>query len=273
MNNIEFKAYVICNEIDLNEIASECGIPKKFTWEEPLILKGAVLSRVLDKQTFENQAVHIFSFGSVVFSNCTRFEENTCLKFIKNIRPNIQVDDFKYQDDYILHVEDSGEIELTDKYVTVNSCELYQPELVATVIAKSVALEKIEEEMMEIMDDVEPLLDRQQKGRLRIRERRLGAIRSRISRYQYNTIAYIMILDKPDVTWIKGEAETFYDLLSEFFELNDRYQIITQKTELLNNVMEGVASMSRLTKNMFFEVSIVVLILAEVIIMLIELMR
>ena len=44
---MKFKAYAITNEIDLNKIASRCNIPKKYTWEEPLILQDEFLASIL----------------------------------------------------------------------------------------------------------------------------------------------------------------------------------------------------------------------------------
>src|SRR4051794_16633029 len=64
MKLITFKAFAITNEIDLNKIAIRCGIPKKFTWEEPLILQGDILNFILQKNVDESQKVLVFSFGS-----------------------------------------------------------------------------------------------------------------------------------------------------------------------------------------------------------------
>jgi hypothetical protein len=45
MIHFEFKAYSVLNEIDLNKIAVSCGIPKKYTWEEPLILHNGLCKK------------------------------------------------------------------------------------------------------------------------------------------------------------------------------------------------------------------------------------
>ncbi|MFK9090784.1 hypothetical protein [Bacillus salipaludis] len=70
MNELSFKAFAITNEIDLNKIAIQCGIPKKFTWEQPLILKGKILSSILEKKVDESQAVLFFQLA-VLFSLIT----------------------------------------------------------------------------------------------------------------------------------------------------------------------------------------------------------
>ena len=75
MKAITFKAFAITNEIDLNKIAIHCGIPKKFTWEQPLILKGEILESILYKKVDESQQVLVFSFGSIVFINHSHVDE------------------------------------------------------------------------------------------------------------------------------------------------------------------------------------------------------
>jgi required for meiotic nuclear division protein 1 len=40
MADMIFKAYAVANKIDLNKIAVACNIRKKYTWEEPLILRS-----------------------------------------------------------------------------------------------------------------------------------------------------------------------------------------------------------------------------------------
>lgn len=47
MKDITFRALAVTNEIDLNKIAIHCDIPKKYTWEQPLILRGDILSSIL----------------------------------------------------------------------------------------------------------------------------------------------------------------------------------------------------------------------------------
>ncbi|NLD46537.1 MAG: RMD1 family protein, partial [Clostridiaceae bacterium] len=69
MKKMTFNAYAIASEIELNKIATECNIPKKYTWEEPLILQGSILSKILGKDISEDKKIMVFSFGSIVFIN------------------------------------------------------------------------------------------------------------------------------------------------------------------------------------------------------------
>lgn len=272
MPPITFKAFAITNEIDLNKIAIDCGIPKKFTWEEPLILKGDILSSILNKSIQELQQILIFSFGSIVFINYANEDEiKGFLRYIRTFEPEIDLVHLdRYTDDYSLHVKESETFELTDEYVLVPEFASFYPELISTVLAKSVALEKTEEQLGQIHDNLETMIDRLEKGKLRIGNKELAKITSKIVRHEYNTLAYIMILDKPEITWTSSTASEFYDQMVNFFELTDRYKILKSKTEILYNIMEGFSNISHSVRGLFVEWIIVILILFEIILTLLE---
>ncbi|MGX6443435.1 RMD1 family protein [Neobacillus sp. K501] len=272
MDAITFKAYALANEIDLNKIAVHCGIPKKFTWEEPLILKGKILTSILKKKVDESQMVLVFSFGSVVFINHSQVEYmNDIFQYLQTFESDIDLKNVnRYSDDYSLHVKETENIELTDEYVVVPNYEPFYPELISTVLAKSVALEKTEEQLGKIHDKLEHMIDRLEKGKLRIGNKELARTTATIVRHEYNTLAYIMILDKPDITWTSSCAGEFYDRMMEFFELNDRYKILKSKTEILYNIMDGFSTISHSIRGLFVEWIIVSLIVFEIILTILQ---
>ncbi|WP_077211789.1 RMD1 family protein [Bacillus dakarensis] len=272
MEPITFKAFAITNEIDLNKIANDCGIPKKFTWEEPLILKGAILASILNHNVREMQQVLIFSFGSIVFINAAGEDEiRGFLRYIRSFEPDVNlVQADRYTDDYSLHIIDNEDIELNDEFVVVPEFEDFYPELISTVLAKSVALQKTEDQLSIIHDKLENMIDRLEKGKLRIGNKELARTTAKIVRHEYNTIAYIMILDKPDITWTSSTAGEFYDSMVEFFELTDRYKILKNKTEILYNIMDGFSNISHSIRGLFVEWVIVLLILFEIVLTLLE---
>ncbi|MBM7651077.1 putative Rmd1/YagE family protein [Neobacillus cucumis] len=267
-----FKAIAITNEIDLNKIALQCGIPKKFTWEEPLILKGNILQTILGEKVDESKSVLVFSFGSLVFINHSNENEiKTFLDYIQFFEPDIDFKNmYKYSDDYSLQISKTENLELTDEYVVVPEYEHFYPELISTVLAKSVALEKTEEQLGDIHDRLETMIDRLEKGKLRIGNKELARTTARILRHDYNTLAYIMILDKPDITWTNSNASEFYDKMIDFFELNDRHIILKSKTEILYNIMDGFSTISHSIRGLFVEWIVVILIVIEIVITVLQ---
>lgn len=274
MNDLKFKAFAVTNEIDLNKIAVECNIRKKYTWEEPLLLQHEVLGVIIREEPGDDEKILVFSFGSIVFINSTKQHTELLMRYLKGIKSDIDIVHYdRFQEDYILHPAEGEEIEFTDRYVQISNMELFHPQLVSIVIAKSVALERIEEKLGKILDDLESKIDNLEKGKLNIGNKELAKATSRIVRHEYNTIAYIMILDKPDITWINSDAEDFYEKMSEFFELNDRYEVIKSKTEILKSIIDGLASISHSIRGLFVEWVIVLLIVMELLLMVIDLIR
>jgi len=272
MKDFTFKACAITNEIDLNKIAIHCGIPKKFTWEEPLTLRGDILQSILHKTIDQSQQVLVFSFGSIVFVNHTNEDEvHLFLRFIQSFEPDIDIyNAYRYTDDYRLHNDKKASLEWTDEYVVVSENEPFYPELISTVLAKSAALEKIEEQLGKIHDKLEHMIDRLEKGNLSIGNKELARTTAIIMRHEYNTISYIMILDKPDITWSSSSAGEFYDRMVDFFELNDRFKILKSKTEVLYRIMEGFSTISHSIRGLFVEWVIVILIVVEVILTVLQ---
>lgn len=270
MKVMTFKAYSITNEINLNKIAAHCGIPKKFTWEEPLILRSETLQSIMNGEMDELQAVLVFSFGSIVFINFPGTDElKVFLGFLQSLEPDINFQHIDHHmDDYRLHIAETDKINLTDEYVEAPEYRVYYPELISTVLAKSVALEKTEEQLSKILDKLEMVIDQLERGKLRIGNKELARMTAKIVRHQYNTLAYIMILDKPDITWASSDASDFYNQMLEFFELNDRYTILKSKTETLYNIMEGFSTISHSIRGLFVEWIIVLLILFEIVLTL-----
>ena len=273
MLSVQFKAYSVANEIDLNKLAIECGISKKYTWEEPLVLQGATLEKILGLKADQNEKVMLFSFGSVVFINLSEDRYPKFMEYLKQFKPEIDMTDWAYyQDDYALHIADE-EIMLTDEYAVVSQFQPFYPEMVAIVLAKSVALERVEEHLGQILDSMESLIERLEKGNLHIGDKKLARTTAKVARHEYNSISYIMILDKPDITWANSEAENFYEKMSIFFELNDRYEIIKSKTEVLNNIITGFSSISHSLRGLWVELIILLLIVVEVVLMFLELFK
>lgn len=272
MKEMTFKAFAITNEIDLNQIAINCGIPKKYTWEQPLILRGDVLESILQHQVDDSQQVLVFSFGSIVFVNHSRPQDIIAfLRYVKTFEPEIDIAIAdRYSDDYCLRYGEKETLELSDEYVEVPEYEVFHPELISTVLAKSVALEKVEEQLGKIHDKLENMIERLEKGKLRIGNKELARTTAIILRYEYNTLGYIMILDKPDITWSSSHAGEFYDSMLEFFELNDRYKILKSKTEFLHHIMEGFSTISHSIRGLFVEWIIVILIIVEVILTVLQ---
>lgn len=269
---MKFTAYGITNELYLNQIAKNCSLKKKFTWEEPLILKEKSLEKILKRKVSDSEQIMIFAFGSVVFININPEDETKVIKYLEKYSTGIEIKLWEqYKEEYEIHIDKNQEFGFEDGYVLLPKDDKYYQEIIATIVAKSVALERTEETVEKILDNIEPMIDKLEKGKLKTSDKELAKAISKILRHEYSSLAYIMILDKPEITWDNNEANEFYEKASNFFELNERYKVLKEKTNILHNIMGGFTTIYHSTRGFLIEWVIVLLIVAEVILMILEL--
>ncbi|WP_069998022.1 RMD1 family protein [Cellulosilyticum sp. I15G10I2] len=271
MSYYKLSAWSVSKEIDLNALAKSFEIPKRFTWEEPIRLYGEVLKNLLQEETVQEGEVFLFYFGSIVLLNGeTHWVEkinkylgkNNLCKLLENWR--------HFNDEYEL-VEETGADQCNDSIAKLHSISPYHIELSAITLAKSVALERNELQIEQILNQAESLIERLENGKTRMADKKLGMISASILRHEYDSVSYVLILDKPDITWTVSDANAYYEKLSIIFELADRYEILKQKTDTLRHIVEGFTAVNHGTRSYIMEVVILILILVEVILMLLDL--
>ena len=247
MKSTQFKVAALTSELNLNKIASHFGINRKFKWEELLTLKEGALKGVLREPA--NKAIYVFPYGSMAFINCEHHEIMDVLRYMAEIEKSLStITTLDYTEDYRItrSTEEEGAIH-NDRMITPDE-KPYDREIVATVLAKSVALERIEFDINILLDEIEDTVTYLRQGQLAVSDEKLAKMSSRILGFQLSTLSSIMLLDKPEITWAHEQAGVLYDKLSLQFELNDRYQNMRHKTEMImdiTNVFAGLAHAKR----------------------------
>lgn len=266
---LELKATAVCSEINLADIAGHFGINRKFRWEDTLVLRSQALQGILKDP--ENKAVYLFHFGSAVFVNCAYHEIMDVLGYLRKIEKNISLSNVKeYSDDYKIEVIPEGEPALNNDYMSVHQLEPHHLEIVAVILAKSVALEKIEISIDQLLDEVEDIVTYLNQGKLSTSDQKLAKLSARILGFKFNTLSYIMLLDKPDITWINENAETIFIELSAIFELEDRYEKIRHKSDTLLDITQVFATLTHAQRGNQLEWAIIILIAFEIVLSLYE---
>ncbi|MGF7430613.1 RMD1 family protein [Thermoanaerobacterium thermosaccharolyticum] len=262
MHSIKFKCYSISNEININNLSKQFGFENKLQWNEPLILQSEQLKNIVNFSNYS--AVYIFSFGSIVFLNFADSEINKFLNYVNAIEKNSLNTSKEYSDEYNLIVAPNGEITIKYNCLSVPKLENRYCYLIATVLAKSTALYKIESEINVLSDNVENIINKLKKSYLKISNETLSKIYGEILSFKYETISYIMLLDKPDMTWEDERSQYIYGELTKLFELNDRYEKINNKTGILLDIVGIFADLSHTKTNVKLEWIVIVLIFVEV---------
>lgn len=266
MTKFYFAARAICSEFNISNICKYYNINKKIKWEEPLILKGNHLSQFKDTN---NKMVYIYYFGSVIFVNFTEKERELFIEQIKNIPDGIKNinKEIKYDciDEYEITCDEKVENEIGFEICNVKSLEDYNLDMTALVLAKSVALETIENRLSIVFDEVEKIISLLKIGKVNMTAKKAASIIGGVLSFKHTVISYIMLLDKPDITWENENAKIFFNDLADLFELDDRYNILNAKIESLLEVTEIFADLSHSRKATILEIIVIVLILVEVI--------
>lgn len=273
MADYQFTAFTLAGELDLNRLATHLGIARKYRWEEPMLLNPGTLQPLAGVRP-EEQRVYLYFFGGVVFFDCA---DSTIRDFSREMEKIVDTfkgfPNVKYQEQYSLRIKDGEELAITNDYAVMPRYDRAYVDIIAFVIAKSVALERIEEQVGLVLDEMEGVITLLGQGKLGLPDRRLAQLASKILNFKYRSIAYVMVLDKPDITWENPEADRLYLTMANLFEFDQRYQEIKHKSETLMDITDVFTGLSHARRASRLELIIIALIFIEIVIYLFQILK
>lgn len=272
MKTNSFSAYALTNEFDLNEIAEHFNITKRFRWEDYLILNNDKISNIITSPA--PKSVYIYSFGSIVFINFSAAEMTIFIKYMEN-NFNQSKNSFsvRYIEEYKLEILPDSENLISNHITNFSEEKKENIDIISLVLARSVALERIEDSSSKALDEVEDIIKLLSKGKLNIKDEQLAKMASKILGFKYTSISYIMLLDKPDITWEDIDIDNFYYELIELFELKDRYEQVKHKLETLMDITEVFSTLTHARRSTRLEWMVIILILIEIFISFYEMFK
>jgi uncharacterized Rmd1/YagE family protein len=269
MTTINFKAVALTTEINLNKIATHFGINHKFRWEESLTLTEQALKGIVPD--LMGKSIYVFPFGSIVFVNCEHHEIMDLIHYLGRIEKSLSlVTTLDYFDDYKIEISQEGIPAINNDSLITSHEQSYQREIVGTVLAKSVALDRLEIDIDKLLDEIEDIVDYLQRGYLTVSDKKLAKMAARILGFRLSTISYIMLLDKPEITWVNEEAERLFDELSTLFDLTDRCENIRLKSEMLMDITSVFSDLAHAKRGNRLEWGIIILIVIEIVLVVIQ---
>ena len=271
METIRFSAYAPGGEIDLNRLAARLGIQRRYRWEEPMKLDPVACAVAGEGKMPQ---AYLYYFGGMVFLNCT---EEIIFGFLermgRHIAPLKESGQLRYRERYRLQIEAGHEPVISDDGAVLPRLVPGCIDIISFVIAKSVALERIEERIDVVFDEVEGLIANLDRGRLELPDRDMARLAASILGFKFTSLAHIMVLDKPETTWDDPEEDRLYTTMAGLFELNQRYLEIRHKSETLLDMTGVFTTLSHARRAARLEWIIIVLIAIEIILYLLELFR
>jgi len=258
-----FTAFAVSGELDLTRLATRLGIDRKYRWEEPMRLNPVTFTPSAPDDLVW---VYLYYFGGIVFLNCGDDVMARCIEGLKqHVEQLKEQPQLRFREDYQLQIIPSADHLISNDCAIIPEFKQELLEIICFVIAKSVALEQIEENIDAVFDEVGVMISRLGKGVFELSDKALARLASSVLGFKYTSIANIMVLEKPEVTWDNAEADRFYLTMSNLFELSPRYQEIKHKSETLLDVTDVFSSLSHARRSARLEWIIIILIAFEIV--------
>ncbi len=174
-------------------------------------------------------------------------------------------------DDFLLEIEEGRMPQATFDRATVGSLDPGTLEVVALVLAQSVAMDYYEEDVQALHLDVETLAtELSELGRTRRGQRELSRHVGRMLRTRNQIVMTLSLLDAPADTWEEEPLDRLHRAMRAAFEIDDRYRTLDQKMRLLQDNLEVVIGLAQHRRSAQLEVVVIALIALEIVLAIFE---
>jgi uncharacterized Rmd1/YagE family protein len=213
-----------------------------------------------------------FDFGAVVFVNVSAEERARVLGEIRR-RVATSEPHNPLEEDFLIELKSDVPPHGKVSFDRVALPELSPAavELVALLLAQSVAIDYYEEDLQEIL----ATLDRQTDSMAK--HGRLGGSRKEVVQFVARTlgtknqiVAALAVLDKPAVTWEHEALDKLHRALREMLEIEERFRSLEYKLRTIQDSLELFLDMLQTRQSHFLEWIIIWLILFEIVMALLE---
>lgn len=205
-----------------------------------------------------------FDFGALVFVNVPKATTTAILHIVGSHmtrEPHAPL-----EEDFLVELREGASMEVAFDRVVVPALTPVTIEVIATVIAQSVALDYYDEDAQAIMNRVGTLATEiASLGKPRGRSRDLIRFVGAAIASQVEIINAISLLDKPDATWEDELADKLHERMRTLLEIPERYRALEAKLLTIREANDAFLDMTTQRRMFLLEVAIVLLILLEVV--------
>jgi uncharacterized Rmd1/YagE family protein len=245
MKTIVYKCYKLSSKLSLNKIASFFEIRPQISWGDFITLNEAHISTVLKERSISKQ-VYIFNFGCITFVNFDSDEITNINEAIESITGSIDFRLFtKFHDTHIIKKLSSNHFKIWENKSEITSTEDEITPIIATILAKSVALDKIETDVNELLDESEGMIHKLNKGQLRVNAKKHIAGTLRTIKLEYEILNSIRIFDRSFKIDEKFKQREIFDDLAAHYELHHRFSVLEKKIDEVRNITKVYSTLSR----------------------------
>jgi len=212
--------------------------------------------------------VVVLRYGVIAFWNLTKKEGNDWLKLIN---PFI-VDRFEKPLEEVVAIGKSTRFEGPSKEkIMLKSFDPQRIAIVSLILGRSLALERYEAEASKTLIEFDSVMKSfGEKGRTSLSSKALLRKVGFAMNLQHLTVSQMALLDKPDLTWENPDLDALYNGLSLDYELEDRYDVLSEKLKLIFHNVEFILDFIDARRSLMLEATIVFLIIFEIVLFFVE---
>jgi uncharacterized Rmd1/YagE family protein len=257
MKNYELIGTYIADKIELSKIDNIFPLRP--------ITKGKYKSTYeINKEKF----VFIYDFGSIVSFNLDKKELDAL--FLK-LSEHIKCIEHPEQDSFNIIINSADTEAVGFSEATLNQLDINKIEMIAVVLAQSVALDHYENIVDQKILKVSKINDHLTIfGKLHTSHKNVIKMIGETNKALENTIFQVDVLDKPPVTWDHKDLEVLYEKANSVFELSLRFKNLKIKADYIDSQLTRFIEILRYRRATRLELIIILLIAIEVIIYLFE---
>ena len=210
-----------------------------------------------------------YDFGALVFINIAPPERDRVLKqLLERVGPEPHP---PLVDDFVIEVRAGAAPVVTFDRVVVG--ELTQPllELIALIVAQSVAMEYYEEDVEDILGRIDKLSTRlAEDGGFRGSTRELMQFIGQGMSTRNQVVHTLSLLDEPPLAWESETYDRVYRALRAAFEIEERYRALDHKLRMIQDNLELLVDLTRHRRTLLLEGTVIALIAIEVVLFVLQ---
>ncbi|MGB7542300.1 MAG: RMD1 family protein [Burkholderiales bacterium] len=214
--------------------------------------------------------VFVYPFGAMVFHNVPPAEREAQVARLHAARPKL-TNALGFEESFAVREEPGARPDVQDGVLVLDNLSFEGASVVAMTVAQSAAMDYYDRIVDEMFSRTDRLVERLEKaGRPPFATRPLHRFIGTAIGTRNEVLSTLHMLDKPDAVWEDVTADRIYHELRAEFDLSDRYQALELKLRSVQEALELVLDMTRDSRLVMLEATVVLLIVIEIVLNLIH---
>jgi len=214
----------------------------------------------------------LFDFGAVVLIGLSADEREPLIRAISaKLSPEPHP---PLTEDFLVEVSPGSPSQVKFDRVVLHEPSLPALKLVCLLLAQSVAMDYYDEDVQEILRRSDAItVSLRTAGRLPGRFDDIVKFIGSCIETKNGVLATLALFDKPESTWEDPDLDKLYMKLREELELHDRFRALEAKLRMIQETLVLLVDLSQYRATWRLEMTVVLLILFEVLLMLWQMFR